>query len=139
MARNMWVTVARSESSRRTAQSAWRRLRRTVLDRDGDRCQIRGPRCLTDATTVDHIIPVFLGGEDCEDNAQAVCRPCHDTKTAQERAAAWPRPSRKRPAAMHPSDAPEANTPWGGDSPSGRGQPMSLSAPATTYYNQNPT
>jgi 5-methylcytosine-specific restriction protein A len=105
MARNMWVTVARSESSSRTSQSSWKRLRRRVLDRDGDRCQIRGPRCQIDATMVDHILPVSFGGQDSEDNAQAVCKPCHDTKTAQERAALRPRPSRKRSAPTHPADA----------------------------------
>ena len=100
---NMWVTVARSESSHRTAQSPWRRLRQRVLKRDGWECQIRGPRCLGDATMVDHIIPVSMGGTDDEDNAQAVCKPCHDSKTARERAAL--RPPRKRRTAIHPADA----------------------------------
>jgi 5-methylcytosine-specific restriction enzyme A len=104
VARNMWVTVARSESSQRTSQSGWRRLRQRVLKRDGGECQIRGPRCLGDATVVDHITPVSFGGEDTEDNAQAVCGPCHDTKTARERAALTPRPSRKRGAPTHPAD-----------------------------------
>jgi 5-methylcytosine-specific restriction protein A len=105
MPRNYWVTVARSESSDRTRQSGWKRLRRQVMDRDSGLCQIRGPRCAIDATMVDHITPVSMGGEDSEDNAQAVCGPCHDTKTARERAALRPRPSRRRGAPTHPADA----------------------------------
>jgi hypothetical protein len=40
----------------------WPALRLRVLARDGYRCQVRGPRCQGEATMVDHIIPVRLGG-----------------------------------------------------------------------------
>lgn len=54
---------------------------------DGCRiCQLRGPRCIDQATTVDHIIPASLGGTDHEDNLGAACQPCHNQKTALEAA-----------------------------------------------------
>jgi 5-methylcytosine-specific restriction protein A len=39
----------------------------------------------TPATQCDHIKPKSLGGTDDLDNLQALCGPCHDAKTAQER------------------------------------------------------
>ncbi len=130
----------RTESSRRTRYYKWRRLRLRVLDRDGERCQIRGRRL---ADHVDHDVPVFLGGADSEENVQSVCQPCHLSKAATEAAAARPRRSRKRGAPMHPADAPEA---WGGD-PGGpaesripqRGWPcITSSVPAAPPVRQSP-
>jgi len=36
--------------------AAWRRTRLLVLQRDGYRCQIRGPKCTGRATHVDHVL-----------------------------------------------------------------------------------
>ena len=36
----------------------WRRTRARIMERDGGRCQIAGPRCQRTATEVDHIRPV---------------------------------------------------------------------------------
>lgn len=39
------------------------------------------------ATVVDHIRPLHLGGAHCtEANSQALCAPCHNTKTARDKA-----------------------------------------------------
>ena len=37
------------------------------------------------ATQVDHIIPLFLGGSDTEENRQNLCDDCHHAKSLQER------------------------------------------------------
>jgi 5-methylcytosine-specific restriction protein A len=42
---------------------------------------------VTLATEVDHIIPLFKGGPDTEDNLQPLCFECHKIKTATE--SAW--------------------------------------------------
>lgn len=56
----------------------WRTIRNRILERDGHRCQIRGPGCLQWADQVDHILPIKLGGEWwSEDNLRAACRPCN--------------------------------------------------------------
>lgn len=41
----------------RYSSSAWQKLRKAVLARDGHVCQIQGPRCRGDATSVHHLIP----------------------------------------------------------------------------------
>lgn len=79
-----WSSSPRTASAGRTGTSAWRRTRAYVLHRDNHTCQIRGPRCTTQATEVDHIKPVSLGGTDFAINCQATCHTCHAWKTAQE-------------------------------------------------------
>jgi hypothetical protein len=44
-------------SDRRYSTSAWQRVRKAVLARDGYICGIQGPRCTYRATTVHHVIP----------------------------------------------------------------------------------
>jgi HNH endonuclease len=44
-------------SDRRYSTSAWQRVRKAVLARDGHVCRIQGPRCTYQATTVHHVIP----------------------------------------------------------------------------------
>jgi 5-methylcytosine-specific restriction protein A len=36
---------------------------------------------VTAANQVDHIVPKAKGGTDHEGNLEALCRPCHETKT----------------------------------------------------------
>ena len=68
----------------------WPRIRRTILERDGHTCQIRGPRCTTIATHVDHIIPVNSGGPWWEpDNLRASCRNCNLTRVNRNPQDAW--------------------------------------------------
>jgi HNH endonuclease len=64
---------------RRYSTSAWQRVRKAVLIRDGGICQIQGARCRGVATTVHHIIPsseapeLFWAGE----NLAAACTACN--------------------------------------------------------------
>lgn len=37
------------------------------------------------AVEVDHILPLFKGGEDSTDNMQGLCAECHKVKTAQDK------------------------------------------------------
>lgn len=56
---------------------AWRRIRARVL-REEPICR----RCGKVASReVDHIVPKELGGTDERENLQALCKPCHSTKT----------------------------------------------------------
>lgn len=66
--------------------SAWVKLRARVMKRDGYLCQAcaKAGR-VTEATEVDHIVPKSRGGTDAGTNLQALCVPCHATKTATER------------------------------------------------------
>ena len=79
-----------SDSRRGTAAergygSAWAKLRNRIMLRDCGLCQVcaRVDRVMA-AQAVDHIIPKSQGGTDQECNLQAICRKCHDDKTAAE-------------------------------------------------------
>ena len=68
----------------------WRRIRAQVLERDGGLCQIRGPRCTTVATAVDHIIPVASGGAWFDpQNLRGACTTCNNGRIASQRNEAW--------------------------------------------------
>lgn len=65
----------------------WRKTRLLILQRDRYVCQC--DRCKADgvvrqASQVDHRIPKFEGGTDAHDNLQAISRPCHAIKSAEE-------------------------------------------------------
>jgi 5-methylcytosine-specific restriction protein A len=96
-----WQHSPRTASARRTATRSWRRQRMRALNRDGHQCMIRGPRCTVDATEVDHVVPVHLGGSDELDNLASCCAACHSGKTARESAQARSRRS-KLPTQPHP-------------------------------------
>jgi 5-methylcytosine-specific restriction endonuclease McrA len=55
---------------------AWQVLRKQILDRDQHCCAY----CGREANTVDHIIPVSLGGDMHPTNLVAACRPCNSAK-----------------------------------------------------------
>jgi len=56
--------------------------RTRIMERDGGVCQLC-QRCV--ATQVDHIIPLFKGGSDSDENKQCICDQCHNRKTITER------------------------------------------------------
>ena len=64
---------------------SWKRLRKTVLERDGYECQIRGYRCKGQATEVDHIVPHIAGGDEQLTNLRAACKPCNSAAGARQR------------------------------------------------------
>lgn len=68
----------------------WPRVRKAILERDGYRCQIRGPRCAGAANVVDHIVPVTQGGAWYEpSNLRAACQPCNRDRVDQCRSTRW--------------------------------------------------
>ncbi|KLO25891.1 hypothetical protein ABW16_21500 [Mycolicibacter heraklionensis] len=91
----------RTASSAITSTWAWRKFRLDILDRDGWRCQERGPNCIGRADQVDHPENVAAGGAHLDpDNARAICGPCHEPKTQVEASrgrTAWQRPAERHP------------------------------------------
>lgn len=59
-----------------------RSLRFTVLRRDGYRCRYCGDGAPDVKMTVDHVLPVALGGADTADNLVAACQPCNSGKSS---------------------------------------------------------
>lgn len=65
----------------------WTKIRKLVMLRDGGICQVcQANGIVKEATEVDHIIPKHKGGDDSESNLQAICKKCHQEKTALESA-----------------------------------------------------
>ncbi|WP_194922942.1 HNH endonuclease [Catenulispora pinisilvae] len=58
---------------------AWRKLRASILDRDGWRCHW----CGAVATTVDHVVPRAAGGDDSPGNLVASCSRCNCSRGAR--------------------------------------------------------
>ena len=74
--------------SRRVYQSRrWRQVRQVALERDDWLCQIRGPKCSTQATCVDHVIPCRVSPERAYDlaNLRAACRWCNNQQAVDDR------------------------------------------------------
>ena len=76
-------------SSQRGYGSAWRKLRKQVLDRDSHLCQ----HCLKEGVyksgnQCDHIKPKSEGGTDDLSNLQCLCEACHKAKSLREAAKA---------------------------------------------------
>jgi 5-methylcytosine-specific restriction endonuclease McrA len=89
--------MALSSLKNNGSTSQWRRIRQTVINRDGC-CQ----RCGTEERlTVDHIVPRVLGGDDSLSNLQVLCGSCNSSKGGRffERA--------KTPPTLHGSIYPE--------------------------------
>ena len=81
-----WQVKRQSGSTTARGYGAdWQRTRAEVMARDKGLCQpclARGR--VTAAREVDHIVGKALGGTDDAANLQAICIPCHRTKTARE-------------------------------------------------------
>lgn len=59
-----------------------RSLRFTILRRDNYRCRYCGDGAPDVKMTVDHVLPVALGGTDTADNLVAACQPCNAGKAS---------------------------------------------------------
>ena len=59
------------------------RIRRRVLLRDHYTCRHCGRVSVVDME-VDHIVPLFLGGAESDENRQVLCCDCHAAKSAEE-------------------------------------------------------
>lgn len=89
---------------------AWKRtrafptaIRLRILRRD-PWCMACGDRR---STIADHVVPAAEGGTDDISNGQGLCKPCHDAKTAAERARGLARyqavrPTQRRRSEPHP-------------------------------------
>jgi len=77
-------------SERAIGSGKWKKLRITILDRDGWQCAI----CNRPAHTVDHIIPRVKGGDMwAPDNLQSMCKSCNSAKVVVFLASRRPPPA----------------------------------------------
>jgi 5-methylcytosine-specific restriction protein A len=68
------------------------RIRGRTLQGERERLLNAHPLCIEclrhgidrEATQRDHIVPLAEGGQDVEENTQALCRECHDRKSKRE-------------------------------------------------------
>jgi 5-methylcytosine-specific restriction protein A len=85
-----WSKLSRHE---RGYGAAWDKIRARIMARDCGLCQpCRKQGRITIATAVDHITSKAKAAKlkwtqeqiDADSNLQAICKPCHDAKTAEE-------------------------------------------------------
>jgi 5-methylcytosine-specific restriction protein A len=69
----------RGSAASRGYGAEWRVIRAAVL-RDEPACR----RCGQPARDVDHIVPRDQGGDDTRTNLQALCKPCHASKSVRD-------------------------------------------------------
>jgi 5-methylcytosine-specific restriction protein A len=78
----------KSHAKRRAAiargNNAAAKLRRLVRKAVGAECAVCRGWYLPSMVDIDHIKPLALGGEDVEENVQALCKSCHKAKTAMD-------------------------------------------------------
>ncbi|MBC7599705.1 MAG: HNH endonuclease [Polaromonas sp.] len=82
---NRFADKRRGTRHERGYGTVWDKVRELIMRRDGGICQpCLQSRTVTLAHAVDHIVPKAEGGTDDPANLQAICRPCHAAKTAEE-------------------------------------------------------
>jgi 5-methylcytosine-specific restriction protein A len=95
------MTWDRASRRRSELPPDWPIIQRDVLERDGHRCQIRGPRCTGYATEADHIGDKH---NHTRTNCRAACHTCHSARTAAQghQAARTARLTAQHPREPHP-------------------------------------
>jgi len=79
------VTEDYKERNRFYQRSTWKKIRAAQLRIEPLCRTCRGLGRLVEATVVDHVIPISIGGEPLElSNLQSLCKPHHDAKTRSE-------------------------------------------------------
>ena len=77
---------SKANTRARTQRETWRdygaewRLIRSEMLASNPQCA----NCQQQATEVDHITPLQMGGTHDRSNLQSLCKPCHSRKTASE-------------------------------------------------------
>jgi 5-methylcytosine-specific restriction protein A len=56
------------------------RAKDNLIERDGQICQFCKEPFERELLTIDHVFPLFMGGDSELLNLQLLCRPCHDEK-----------------------------------------------------------
>lgn len=55
--------------------------RKIIYNKSGGRCELCGQRLLFEEMTLDHIVPLSMGGEDSMENLQTACYACNQFKS----------------------------------------------------------
>lgn len=72
----------RPRSPARIRNSARRRWKRLVYDRDNGRCHWCSKHLEWDKATIEHIVRIADGGGNCLDNLAIACAPCNNERHA---------------------------------------------------------
>jgi 5-methylcytosine-specific restriction protein A len=80
------LDARRGSAASRGYNNAWRKFRAAYLGRHPLCCACQAAGRITEAREVDHIVPLKQAPDRKYDeaNLQALCSPCHSTKTARE-------------------------------------------------------
>ena len=72
------ITGCGAKKKRKTYSKEERKI---IYNRSGGRCELCGQRLLLENMTLDHVIPLSMGGEDSMENLQAACYACNQFKS----------------------------------------------------------
>lgn len=80
------MTEPEPEKTERITGRALQEIRRRIFSRDPlcRRCLEKKPPRITASTQVDHKKPLFLGGEETDENREGLCEECHKDKTRED-------------------------------------------------------
>jgi len=76
------MSVHDAAASGNARKSISRRLRYEILRRDDNTCRYCGGKAPDVALTIDHVVPVVLGGSDDPTNLVAACKDCNAGKSS---------------------------------------------------------
>jgi len=72
--------LARKARGNFQSKGARKRAKDSLIERDGQLCKGCNVPFERDDLTIDHIYPLFMGGDSQLVNLQLLCRPCHGDK-----------------------------------------------------------
>lgn len=75
--------MQRRRARQRNAPRIEKINRVAIIDRDKWTCYLCGIVCTRNNVTLDHVVPLFLGGTHTEDNLRVACRSCNCSKGAK--------------------------------------------------------
>jgi len=76
--------VRRSRAGSFNKTSVKTNLKILLIARDGQCCNLCKEALDWNDLTIDHILPLFIGGNSDMKNLQLLCRPCHEEKSRHE-------------------------------------------------------
>lgn len=84
LARSRQHTVRRKRAGSFNKSAVKAKIKTSLIDRDGLVCNFCREGFVREHLTIDHIMPLFMGGKSNIENLQLLCEPCHVEKSRND-------------------------------------------------------